>query len=106
MVYEWRTYDLAPGKVAAAHRRFADHTCALFDKHGIQVIGFWQPPDAPEKLHYLCSYADGDARERAWAAFQADPEWKRVKAESEVDGPLTVGQASLRLAPTSYSALQ
>lgn len=106
MVYEWRSYDVVPGREEAGHRRFADHTCALFDKHGIKVYGFWQPEGDPLKIYYLCLFESEQARKDAWASFQADPEWKRVKAESEADGPIFSAQSSVRLIPTSYSAAQ
>src|SRR5262249_39301335 len=47
-VFEMRTYYAAPGKMAALHARFRDHTCKLFEKHGMTVIGFWSPIKAEE----------------------------------------------------------
>ena len=43
MIYEWRAYYVMPGRMADIQRRFADHTMRLFEKHGINVVGFWQP---------------------------------------------------------------
>ena len=43
--------------------------------------------------------------EKNWAAFQADPEWKKVKAESEAHGPLVDHIDRYFMDPTSYSAL-
>jgi hypothetical protein len=39
-VYELRTYKANPGKLEALHTRFRDHTCRLFKKHGMEMIGF------------------------------------------------------------------
>ena len=43
--FELRTYYAAPGKFEALHARFRDHTCALFKKHGMEIVGFWIPTD-------------------------------------------------------------
>ena len=42
-VYELRIYKCNPGKLPALHARFRDHTCRLFQKHGIELVGFWTP---------------------------------------------------------------
>jgi hypothetical protein len=39
------------------------------------------------------------------AAFQADPEWQKVKAESEAHGPLVDHIDRYFMEPTSFSAL-
>ena len=44
-------------------------------------------------------------REQAWASFVADPEWKKVREESEKDGPLLHHLENRFLSPTSYSPL-
>src|SRR3954462_6596920 len=57
--FEMRTYHAAPGKMEALHARFRDHTCKLFAKHGITIIGFWTPADPKEAertLIYLLAY--------------------------------------------------
>ena len=55
--FELRTYYAAPGKLEALNKRFRDHTCALLEKHGMAVVGFWMPADkeqgAENKLIYL-----------------------------------------------------
>ena len=35
-VFELRTYYASPGKLDALHARFRDHTCKLFEKHGMK----------------------------------------------------------------------
>ena len=39
-VYELRTYYAAPGKLDALNARFRDHTCKLFEKHGMTNVGY------------------------------------------------------------------
>ncbi len=73
-VFELRTYITTPGNLDALHARFRDHTCKLFEKHGMTNVGYWIPQENPEqKLYYVLSYADRKARDKSWAAFMADP---------------------------------
>jgi hypothetical protein len=109
-VFELRTYHAAPGKMAALHARFRDHTTALFKKHGMTVIGYWSPLDpkqAEERLVYLLAFPSKEAAEQSWKAFREDPEWKKVREESEKDGRLLARPPeSLYLSPTDYSPLK
>ena len=43
MIFEFRTYTAAPGKLEDLHNRFRNHTLGLFEKHGITSIGYWVP---------------------------------------------------------------
>jgi hypothetical protein len=45
-------------------------------------------------------------REKKWTAFQADPGWHKVRAESERDGPINARVRNVLLRPTSYSPMQ
>jgi hypothetical protein len=107
-VFELRTYTASPGKLDALHARFRDHTNALFARHGMTVVAFFTPTDERQKdtLIYLLAFPDPAARERSWQAFRGDPEWQRVKAASEVDGPLTVKIESVVMKPTDYSPMR
>ena len=87
------------------HRRFAEHTRRLFQRHGIREVGYFVPVGTDGPLSYLLAYADRAAREAAWEAFSQDPEWKRVKVESERGGPLVERIDSVFLEPTPYSPL-
>src|SRR5947209_20317354 len=68
-VFEIRTYYAAPGKMKALHARFRDHTCKLFEKHGMALIGFWNPTDpkeAEKKLVYILAFPSREAAEKSW----------------------------------------
>lgn len=108
-VFEMRTYYAAPGKMKALHARFRDHTCKLFKKHGMTLIGFWSPIDAKEadrKMVYVLAYPSKDAADKAWKAFREDPDWITVKSASEKDGTLVEKVESVYLNPTDYSPLK
>src|SRR5262245_59644233 len=109
-VFELRTYTASPGKLDALNARFRDHTLALFKKHGMEVVGFWEPLDkeagAGEKLVYILAHASRAAAEASWKEFRADPAWVKAKSDSEKDGPLTTKIESVFLAGTDYSPLK
>jgi hypothetical protein len=109
-VFELRTYTASPGKLGALNARFRDHTIALFKRHGMDVVGFWEPLDkeagAGEKLVYILVHQSRAAAEASWKSFRDDPEWVKVKADSEVGGPLTTKIESVFLASTDYSPLK
>ena len=83
--FELRTYTVREGSsIDLLHSRFRDHTNRLFKKHGMAIVGFWQPVARPDQLIYLLAYKDAAARDAAWAAFGADPEWVKVRTEMAV----------------------
>lgn len=104
MIYELRTYKAVPGNADKMHRRFADHTLALFERHGIAVDGLWTAQDDPGTVVYIVRFASEEARKASWAAFQADEDWQRVKSESEADGPIVESMESLVLTPAAYGS--
>jgi hypothetical protein len=85
--FELRTYTVreGSGSIDVLHARFREHTNTLFRKHGMTIVGFWQPVAKPDQLIYILAYKDAAARDAAWAAFQADPEWVKVRAEMAVN---------------------
>ncbi len=109
-VFELRTYHTNPGKLDDLHTRFRDHTCRLFRKHGMELIGFWTPQDEKQgkgdTLVYLLAFPSRDAAKASWQAFQDDPEWKKVYQESHKNGVLVKGVESVYLDPTDYSAIR
>ena len=109
-VYEIRTYTAPPGKLEALKARFRDHMIKIFNKYDMKSIGYWVPQDAPLKdntLIYILSHESREAAAKSWAAFRADPEWVKAKADSEKDGPLTTKTPdSVFVDPTDFSPLK
>lgn len=107
MIYEYRDYKAAPGRLADVQARFRDHTLGLFEKHGFKNIGYWTPDEeSNDRLVYIVAFESVAQKERAWASFRADPEWKKVVAASEANGPIVAGVTSTLLTPMDYSPLQ
>ena len=90
-VYELRMYHVHPGKYEALKSRFGDHTDGLFKRHNMKSIGYWTPEDAPNSQNvfiYVLEHPSRQDAEKNWAAFQADPDWKKFIAEvSSMDKP-------------------
>jgi hypothetical protein len=107
-VYELRLYHFNEGKMDALKARFGDHTDAIFRRHNMKSIGYWSPEDAPSSQNlfiYILQHPSRQEAEKNWAAFQADPEWQKVKAESEAHGQLVDHTDRYFMDPTSFSAL-
>jgi hypothetical protein len=102
--FEMRTYYAAPGKLEDLQARFRNHTTRLFEKHGMVNIGYWLPlTNAENKLVYLLAYPSRQARDQAWKAFGADPDWQAAARESERNGKLVSKAESVFLTPTDFS---
>ena len=108
-VYELRLYHVNAGKMDALIARFGNHTDAIFRRHNMKSIGYWSPEDAPSSQNlfvYILEHSNHEEALKNWAAFQADPEWQKVKAESEVNGPLVDHIDRYFMDPTTFSALK
>jgi hypothetical protein len=108
-VFELRTYTAPEGKLSNLQARFRDHTMRIFDKHGMKSIGYWIPQDAPNSantLIYILQHPNRDAAKKAWADFQADPEWVKVSAESQKDGRIVSKVESVFMEATDYSPIK
>lgn len=90
MIYELRVYTAASGKMGALQARFRDHTCKLFEKHGIKNVAYWTNSigGRNDELWYILGFNDLAHRGAAWQAFATDPEWREVFKESEKNGTL------------------
>jgi len=101
--FELRTYTVREGSsIELLHSRFREHTSRLFRKHGMTIVGYWQPVDRPNTLIYMLAYKDNAARDAAWAAFSSDPEWVKTRTEMAVN----VQVESVFMGATDYSPLK
>ena len=90
-IYELRTYTTLPGRLPALNKRFAEDTIQLFEKHGMKSEIYWAPTDEPLKdntLIYVISHESREAADKNWKEFQADPDWIKVREDSEADGKI------------------
>ena len=108
-VFELRTYTAPEGKLGDLHARFRNHTMRIFEKHGMKSVGYFAPQDAPlsqNTLIYILEHPSRDEAKKNWAAFSADPEWKKVSDESQKDGRIVSKVESVFMTSTDYSPMK
>ncbi len=109
-VFELRIYRTNEGKLPNLDARFRDHTIGLFKKHGMTSVAYWHPadePDSKDTLIYILRHKSRDAAKASWKAFGADPAWRKVAKESQVDGKfLRERPEAIYMKATDYSAIR
>lgn len=108
-VFEIRTYVASAGKLDALKARFRDHTIRIFNRHNMTSIAYWQPVDGPganSTLTYILAHESREAAAKNWAAFNADPEWVKVRTESNAAGNLVARVDSYFANPSDFSPIK
>ena len=108
-VFEIRTYTAEEGRLDALNARFRNHTTKLFKKHGMTNIGYWTPEDPPlskNTLIYILAHPSREAATKNWEEFRNDPDWKKVRDESEASGKIVSKIVSVFMDATDYSSLK
>jgi NIPSNAP len=108
VIYELRTYTVHPGKMTPLIARFRDPVCELLEQHEIKNIGYWTNGigGRDDQLIYMVAFENLAHRDEAWASYGADPEWHRVRAETEANGRLVQYRENRILNPTDFSPLR
>jgi NIPSNAP protein len=108
MIYEMRIYHAVPGKLPLLNDRFANHTLKFWERFGIRQVGFWtvQVGDSSNDLYYILEWESLAEREQKWNKFIVDPEWLKVRAETEKNGPIVDHVTNIILSPTAYSKMK
>jgi hypothetical protein len=107
-VYELRIYHASEGRLDDLVKRFREHTMKLFQNHGMKSLAYWTPLDDPSKgntLIYILVHPSREAATTNWKAFQDDPEWHKVRDESEANGKLVDKVDSTFMALTDFSPI-
>jgi hypothetical protein len=108
-VFELRTYTSPEGRLDDLVARFRNDTVRIFEKHGMDNVGYWVPTDTPASsntLVYILGHDNRDAATKSWAAFRDDPEWKAVAERTQANGPIVTKVESVFLEATDFSALK
>jgi hypothetical protein len=109
-IFELRVYHSPTWRqLKALHERFAGPEIQIFHRCGVHPLLYtstFYGPNMPN-LTYLIPFDSLAAREKAWEAFGADPEWIKVRKESiEKHGQISsVIQISL-FRSTPYSPIR
>lgn len=113
-LFEMRTYIATEGNLDALHSRFEEHTIALFEKHGMMNLGYFQLAPQQEGLEstllYFLAHKDVEAAKKSWLDFSNDAKWIAAKKASEerAGGSLTAkgGVKSVYLQPVDFSPVK
>jgi len=108
-VFELRTYTSPDGRLNDLVARFRNDTLRIFEKHGMQNVGYWLPTDAPASsntLVYILAHDSREAATKSWAAFRDDPEWKAVTERTQANGPIVSNVQSVFLEATDFSPMK
>ena len=99
-----RVYTANEGKLDELNARFKNHTCKLFEKHGLNNVGYWVPAEKSDnRLIYVISSPDRETHSKSWKAFLNDPDWKKAYKASVTNGALVAKIESTFLKATDYS---
>lgn len=85
MIYELRFYQITRGRMADMNARFKKNLITdLLPRNGVPCVGAWNSLAGPAgpRFVYLMAFRDFAHREQAWGSFYVDPEWARVRAET------------------------
>jgi hypothetical protein len=79
---------------------------ALFERTGIRPVFFGQTLTGPRQpnLVYMVVHQDMAAREKAWGAFGASPEWKTLSSDPAYANTVSATDVTF-LRPAAYSQL-
>ncbi len=108
-VFELRTYTSPEGKLNDLLARFRSDTMRIFEKHGMDNVGYWVPADAPASgntLIYILAHDSRDAATKSWAAFREDPEWRAVAERTQANGAIVSQVQSVFLEATDFSPMK
>ncbi len=107
-VFEMRTYTCYEGKLEALKARFRDHTIEIFNRHGMESIGYWVPQDerSGNTLIYILAHPSREAADKHWAEFMKDPEWVKVSKDSEANGKIVQKVDRVFMDPADFSKIK
>jgi hypothetical protein len=101
-VYESHSENASRKKIGM----FDNGEIAIFRKAGLQPVFFGNTligQNMPN-LAYMLVYEDMAARDRQWAAFAADPEWRKLSTTPGLTDPdIVTSISNTYLRPTAYS---
>ncbi len=109
-IFELRVYHSPTYRqLALLHARFSGDEIRIFHRSGVFPILYTSTIVGPQmpNLTYVIPFADLAAREKAWGAFGADPEWLKVRQASvEKGGQISIYNQISVYRATAYSPIR
>lgn len=90
------------GGVDDLHQRFREKQVSLLERHGAELIAFWQRLDNPNTIVWLLAFDDMTHRDSVFQTFRADPEWLELREKYSVP----VKRELFFMSASDYSALK
>jgi hypothetical protein len=109
-IFELRTYESQ--SFLTLRRKIAmfnQGEMQIFERLGMRPVFFGETIAGPKQpnLSYMLSYEDLAARDTLWHAFSADPEWKKLRSEPQLqDAEIVVNISNVILRPLTFSAIR
>lgn len=104
-IFELRTYEgYSEDAVKRKIKMFNDGEFPIFNRAKLNPVfcGEVIAGDKMPRLTYMIACSNMEARNKGWAAFVADPEWKRLVADPQYANTISKISNTF-LVPTSYS---
>lgn len=108
-IFELRTYESHSSK---AHRTkiemFGKGEVDMFRRAGLRPVFFGSTIVGSRlpNLTYMLTFANMEEHDKGWAAFGADPDWKKLSTTpGYTDGEIVSNITNVFLTPTSYSQI-
>lgn len=104
-VFELRTYKTTPYNLGLLLARFRNHTCKLFEKHGMTNLAYWTQDGTDDMLIYMLAHKSKEAGLASFKSFRDDPDWIAARTASEKlgNGSITLTVQSEYMIPTDFS---
>jgi len=108
--FELRTYE-SDNEMTLQRKikMFGEGEIAIFRRNGLQPVFFGEALVGPSlpRLTYMLAYENMAGREKAWAAFGADPDWQKLRVKPGLSDPDIVANISnVILKPVAGSDIQ
>jgi hypothetical protein len=108
-LFELRTYESHSKKANKKKvEMFNEGELTLFRKHGLAPVFFGETLIGPKQpnLIYLLAFDDMAAKDKNWAAFGGDPEWKKMSTTpGYTDAEIVSNISSVFLKPLACSQI-
>jgi hypothetical protein len=108
-IFELRAYESHSKKANKKKiEMFNQGEIAIFRRIGLQPVFFGETLIGARlpSLTYMVAFDDLASREKSWAAFIADPEWKKLSTmPGYADGEIVSNISNVLLSPTPYSEI-
>jgi hypothetical protein len=108
-IFELRTYESHSKKANKKKiEMFERGEMAIFRRNGLQPVFFGETLIGSHlpNLTYMLVYENQEAHDKSWAAFGADPDWKKLRSTpGYTDAEIVCNISNVFLRPASYSQI-